>query len=407
MRTLPFLLALAGCLSAPTGRDPDVIDGPVDADVDAPLAWPPAAADIAAVAAGDVDGDGKDDLIAADVAGARIHLLRGGGDIDPTRATVTTATASAPIANLARPVAVRVVFIGGARFIVVADNPGSGPRITVFDMTLTQTGTAAVALGGAPALAPDDVIAITPSTFGEQMNATFITLPSRVYFVEGNRLDDATPQLVTVPAPAGEMFEEVFAATGWVTGAPPTPRVAVAELQRAQLADLPAPGTFNWADVRADADVDWPAQTLVDLGTDTFPEVLGFNADGANPAQLCAVDLQAGTIPTCFASPFGMNTARITTGNVDGGPQPDAVLTDLRLGQATTNVFVVSNLRIATGQLMADTATMPFTVNLPEALPAVLQLDSGPSEIVVVGKNGQIVCARPTTGNNPVAACAP
>lgn len=76
------------------------------------------------------------------------------------------------------------------------------------------------------------------------------------------------------------------------------------------------------------------------------------------------------------------------------------LLTDARpAGSTETNTFLITRLRVTGGNLAADVST--------EALPAVLQLDSGPAEAILVGKNGGIACLRPTTGNMPMAPCAP
>ncbi len=393
---------LAGCLGAPTGRDPGAVDAPIDG---ASNPWPPPGADIAAIASGDLDGDGKDDLVALDVADDRIHWLRGGEDINPTRSTVDTSTAAADLPGLDRPAAVSVVHIGAARHVVVLDTPPSGPRVTVFDMQLRQSGTAMIE--GVDMPMPDDVVTVSPSTFGQEMNATLLTLPDAVFFVEGSNLDNNPPGILMLPPMAGTMFENVRGASGHV-GSPPAPAVVVAELQRAQRAVPTGPGQFDWTTIRADTDVDWPVQIFAHVDDDPYIDVIAFDPNGAGGASFCVLDVEAGAQIGCYASVFGMNTARMVTGSVAGPDQLDVVLTDARPpGNPETNVFVLGNLRINGGDVLADVASTPYEAALPDAMPAVLQLDSGPAEMVVMGSNGGVECLRPGSGNSPPVRCAP
>jgi hypothetical protein len=402
LRCAAATLALGACLSAPTGRDPGAIDAPVDADHDGPgVAWPPPSADIAAVASGDLDGDGIDDLIAADITSQRVYWLRGGVDLHPTSAAVTTATASAELAGLQRPVAMAVVELGAARFVVVLDSPASGgPRVTVFDMTLTQRGTNRIT--GSPTPAPADVISVNRSTFGPDMDATFLTLPDAVVFIEGDALVTATPAILGLPPPGGG-FDDVVLATGYV-GAPPMPRVAVSQARQAHRADATGPGQFDWTAVRSGG-VDWTAQLVADLDGDGYPDVLAFDPNTVDDALLCGLDVQGQALPTCYQTRFGMNSARMVAGPLVAIGQTDVLLTDIRPGQQLTSVFVAGRVRIAGGAVVADFDSPPLDTNLPEGLPAILQLDTGPSEIVVMGKDGAVLCARPTGSMNRPEPC--
>jgi hypothetical protein len=408
MRALSSSLALAlaaataGCLSAPTGRDPDAIDAATDGTVN-PNAWPPPAASIVAITAGDVDTDGKDDIVALDTGGGgRVFLLRGGVDLDPTRPSVTTVSDSATLAGLRAPAAVTVAIAAGRRHIVVLDNPPAGPRITIFNAALVQTGQSSISL---PAATGGQTVTLGQTGFGMNMNAVFGSVPDAVFFMEGNALGMASPSVMTLPESGATPFANVLAVGGFVVpGTPATPRVFVSEPTLAQRADSPGLGQFNWSTNRP-AGAPWQAQAVADIiGTsDTFPDVVGFAPDGAMPADICVLDVQAGSAPPCYATQFGMDMASIAVGPVVNGTQSDVALIHVNPGMPNnTAVFVVARLRVAGGMVQADSFSPPTMFPIMEPLLALAQLDTAGKEIIVMGRNGAVQCAR-SNGGAPVA----
>lgn len=389
MRPLPTLalpVALAGCLTAPTGLAPG----------DAALgSWPPPGASVAAVASGDVDGDGKDDLVVVDAAGDQVHLLRGGGDLDPTRATVTTSTRSVALAGLQAPAAALVARVAATRFVVVVDTPATGPRLTVFDPDLRQTGTVALPT---PAPGGGAVLTLTGSNFGQSMSAVIGAAPTGVWFVEGDRLDDPAPMVVPVPQ-STTPFTAVIAAGGY--GAPaPTPRIFASEAGLTQRADAPG---FGFSSIRTTGE--WTAQALVDLTGDQLPDLVGFAPLGAASAELCLLDVQLAATPDCWTTPFGMDSASLAVGSVVSPGQTDIVLLDTPPAPAPAGLFVVPRLRLQGGALVADGNSAPGMFAVGGARLAIAQLDGGPAEILLVGGDGQIVCAR-ASGTAAPARCA-
>jgi len=395
-RRVALVLMLAGgCLSAPTGLDPAAIDAST-------TIWPPPGADITSIASGDVDGDGKDDLVVVDVGNGRVHFLRGGGDLDPTRSTVTTATASAAIAGLRAPTAAIITRVESARFIVVLDSPTAGPRLSVFDMQLRPTGTTTI--GGVATPTSSDVVTLNRSTFGMGASATLVTFPTSVAFVEGASLDDATPSVMMVPA-AGATFSGLLGATGYVVlGAPAVPRLVVTSATLTQTGDAPTQGVFTWSPVRSGST--WTAQAFAEVTGDAFPDLIGFSPNGGAAASLCIFDVQTGTNPPCYTTPFGMDNAQLAVGSVAGVDQDDVVLLDAPPGgSGMANLFAVPRLRIVGNAVTADGTGSPLMINLTAPRLALAQLDSGPVEILAMGRDGRVVCAR-VTGPTP-SLCAP
>jgi hypothetical protein len=386
------LAAAAGCLSAPTGIDP--------ADVDAAiLTWPPPGADIAAIAVGDLDGNGKDDVVVADVNNHTISVLRGGADIDPTRATVDTASITTPLTGLRGPVAVTVTQFESARFVLVLDSPTTGPRLTIFDMALHQTGT--TTLPG-PLPLPDDTVTINRSGFGIDGASVFMTRPAGIAFIEGGQLTAAAPNVMMV---VGTTFTSLLAAGGYLSpGAPAQPRVFAVERDRIRRADANS-GTFVWSDVRA-AGNDWIAPLVFDLTGDGFDDVVAFAPEGTtNMAKICGADIQGATVLTCYDTQFGMDTATLAVGPIAGPSQTDLAILDQPPAGTQQSLFLLRRLRATSGAVLADGMGPPFHLTLTEGHHVVAQLDGGGPEVVVVGRDGRVVCARPTT--DTFVACTP
>jgi hypothetical protein len=401
-----LLGSLAGCLSAPTGRDPATIDaagddgGGTDANV---TTWPPPSPSIVAITAGDLGGDGKDDIIAADAGSARVFLLRGGVDIDPARNTVTTASISTPVVGLRPPAALTVAVHNGQKFVVLLDNPTDGARLTIFNAQLAIVSQTEVSASAAPGTA---TVTLAQTGFGMSMNAVFGSLPDAVFFVEGAQLSNAAPMVLNVPETGATAFASVLAVGGYiVAGTPGTPRVFVSEPTLVQRADTTGPGTFTWSTNRA-AGSPWTAQTVADVTGDTFPDVIGFAPESTNPADICVQDVHNQMSPTCYDTQFGMDTASLVAGPVVAAGQTDVILAHVNpQNTAQTAVFVVARLRVAGSVTQADGFSPPTMFPVMDGMLALAQLDGAGKEIIVVGRNAAIVCAR-SNGAAPVA-CAP
>jgi hypothetical protein len=398
---LAALGTLGACLGAPTGLAP--VDATPDAAV---LSWPPLGGHIIASGAGDLDGDGLDDLVVLDANASKVDLLRGGVgyDLDPTRATVTTATASAALTGLAAPAAVAVVRYSDVSYVVILDAPAAGPRLTVLDARLTKISSTTVTV---PAPPGSTTVTLTTSKFGMSGTALFGTVPGGVFLIEANQLGHATPDVALVPSTGGSAFTDVMIAGGYLkTGGTTTPRVFVAERTLAQRSDAMAGGNFSFTTVRAPGGA-WAAQVVGDLNGDGLPEVVGFDGNGAGAAQICAIDVDAAaTIPSCFATPFGMDDAKIAIGPVLAAGETDLVLVAAPPGDTTmTSVFTVPRLHASATQVQADMASQESKFAVGDATPVLAQLDTGAQEVVLVGRAGGIACVRPALPK--AAACAP
>jgi hypothetical protein len=401
---LPFLLLVGGCLSAPTGRAPGDIDAS-DAPVDATgAAWPPPAANIVAIGSGDLDGDNKDDIIVADQGGGgRVFVLRGGVDIPANGGAVTTTSDTAALTGLRPPAAAIVAKNGITPFVVVLDNPASGPRLTIFDNQLAMVSQSSAGATPAPAAT---IVTLTQTTFGMAQNAVFGSIPDGLFFIEGSALPTAAPNVMQLPeVGASPPPTDIRAVAGFVaTG--PSPTVVISEGDHAQKAISTGPGAFTWSTVRTTGAV-WSSQAAADITGDTYSDVVGFNGNGGGNAQICVLDAQGGTTPNCYQTPFGMDTAGITVGPILAPTQDDVVLTSVNpQNQAMTGVFLVSNLRVVGSNVMADNAGAPTDFAVQDASFALAQLDTAGKEIILVGRNGTIICARPNTQNPPmIVAC--
>jgi hypothetical protein len=402
--TLPFLVLVGGCLSAPTGRAPgdiDASDAPVDGSG---AAWPPPAANIVAIGAGDLDADGKDDIIVADQGGGgRVFALRGGVDVDPTRPTVTTASRTAPLTGLRPPAAAIVAKNGTTPFVVILDNPATGPRLTIYDSQLAMVSQSSAGTTPAPAGA---IVTLSQTTFGMGQNAVFGSIPDALFFIEGSSLPAASPVVMQLPeAGATPLPTDVRAVAGFVaSGAPPSPTVVISEGDHAQKAISTGPGAFTWSTVRTTGAL-WSSQAAADITGDAYDDIVGFNPNSTANAQICLLDAAGGTTPNCYQTPFGMDAASIVVGPVVNATQDDVILTNVNpQNQTMTGVFVVANLRVAGSNVMADSAGAPTDFPVQDATVTLAQLDAAGKEIILVGRTGTIICAR-SNGVQVPSAC--
>ena len=100
-------------------------------------------------------------------------------------------------------------------------------------------------------------------------------------------------------------------------------------------------------------------------------------------ARLCILDVNGGAALPCFVTPFGMDTASLAIGHVVNPTQDDVILVHTPPVAGQASVFIVRNFRAMGGNAIADSTSPPFDVNLTSPRAAVLQLDSGPEEVVL------------------------
>ncbi|MCE9574901.1 MAG: hypothetical protein K8W52_17255 [Deltaproteobacteria bacterium] len=386
-------LGLAGCLSAPTGQ------APVDAA--SGLAWPPPGANIVAHVSADLDGDGLDDVLALDATSGRIYVLRGGAghDVDPSRATVTTVTRSAALAGLAGPAAVAVIAYQSVRRVVILDTPTAGARLTVLGADLAPISTTMLAVARPAANA---TVSLTPSAFGMSGAALFGTVPDGAFFIEASEAAKGTPMIPGVPSTGGTAFNDVMAAGGYITRTgTPTPRIFVSERTLAQRSDAQG-GNFAFTSLRP-AGPGWSPQVVDDITGDQLPDVIGFDGNGNGNALLCAIDVESATLPTCFQTPFGMDAATMVVGPALATGQRDVVLVSKSPTSGDVSVFVVPDLHVSGAALAADNPGPPGSFPVDSPTMSLAQLDTGPLEVLLVGKDGAIVCVHARTG--PSVTC--
>ena len=387
MRALASSLLLASaCLSAPTGIDPGDVDAPPGGGT-----WPPSGADLGAMAAGDVTGDGRDDLVAVDVGRTRIYLLEGGRDFGTATSSVATRfSRERLLVDLRSPVAAAIL----DRMIVVLDNPARGPRLTVLDSALTVTGT--VSMGGPP-VATGARVWLRAAPFGASQASMFAAVPGVVGFVERDDLELATPPFK--PA-MGRTFATPVLAGGYVPGAG-LPKVFVADERTVARADA-AGASWTWSTPR-DAEA-WLAQTWADVGGDAAPEIVGFDVAGEG-SRVCAVDVGASTVATCQATPYMMDTATvIEVAEVNAAGQDDLVL--LHRGGNGASVFILPRLRLSGGAVAADNPGGPTNRSVTDPMLTIFQLQpGGPPEILLTGSGGEMACLR--ANGNTATDCTP
>jgi hypothetical protein len=306
-----------------------------------------------------------------------------------------------PLTGLRRPASIAVARVGAVRHIVVLDSPTNGARVTVLDASLAVTGTSMLS-PNAPA--PDDTVRVFQSTFGMGMNAVMVSVPNQAAFIEGDRLDDAAPPLLMVQQ-TGVSFTDLLLVGGYVPGGPPLfPRIVALEPTHTYRADVNM-GAYTWTLVRDGTA--WTSQAFHDVTGDGFVDVVGFAPEGGNPADICVADFHNATVPSptyCYDTVFNMNGGELLVGPIASATSDDVALLD-HVPAKDAALFLVRNLQVSGSVLLADGGP-PYFVSVPyPARHVIMQLDTGTPEVVVVGTDGEIACAR--ASGNTFAACAP
>lgn len=379
MRTaLVAPLVLAGCLSEPTGVDP---------------VWPPPDLAVRAVAAGDLDGDGVDDL--AVVGDDAIYLLDGATELlpSPTAATRYTAKVAATVVAPARAV------IFGSR-VVVLDRGDNGVRVQIFGSDLAP--------GWSKVMTepPDEganVLSAHASVIGPTGSVLF-TFAGGVRFLESSQLVMATapaePARLIVPPALGFMSPLAADAAPEVGSNPAMLTALVSEPGRTWRGRSAAGGapSYTWTQVRSSGT--WPVQLAASLIDDNFPDVIGLEG-GTAP---CAIDGSLpdetgqptclGALPPVGAPPVGMLFADF------GGPPAR----DLAVVRGNALHFAPA-LAVVGGALTAEPmAGGSFEVE-PVALASWRPMGTASPSVVVIAEDGAIDCRRLDATADNVVAC--
>ena len=369
MRALLFLPFVTACLSAPSG---------------VARSWPPplATGDVAAVAAGDLDGDGTADVIVlvagtADT-GAGVYFLKGGVDVDASAAApLTSFTSYQPLASVAAPAAGIVVTDGSTPAVLFAYDRGDQVELTLLeDADLEVKG------DGASGLSIDTQQAVWLHPVGFPGNTTRMLLGAgdQVRHFDPTTLVGSTVSLQLMPGP-GAGFTSPEVGTSYTSGSSTVAVIAsAASIDRSAIPTQPPPqGMFSWTSVRSGAT--WSGQTVATL-TGDHDEVLGFDASKG----LCAIDPAGTAQPSCVTTPLqSSGGVTVVAGDLGGQSAPDVAL-------------VVGGDGPAIVQLFPDVTFTSDTLGGPMALPSTTTMVSGAHAVVydhgvlLVGANGAATC---------------
>jgi hypothetical protein len=379
-------LACAGCLGAPTGLHPDIgSDAAVDAAPDGPDdTWPPPDLAVAAIAAGDVTGDGRDDLVVVSTpagGAASVLLIDGASGLDyAAPGLVVRARASQPLDG-GGPVAVTVID-GEA---VLAYARAGTMRIAAF------TGGDLHVVGdlATGAQAPAGAVWIDEVLFPGDASHVVLGAGTTLIHLATSDLATSPPNVPLIPSPEGggppapPWSSPPVAIATYADGADRVIAVATeASLDRSVIPTAPPPdGTFAWTNVRSAPA--WDGQHRVALDGDDVPEVVGTTR--ATPSELCAASVATGDTA---CAPSGLPPGGdITSGQLTPDATPDLVVVQ---SQTATSIAVLPNPTLAGGAL---TLTAPLSTTLSaRAVVTLASLGHGSDAIVTMDAAGAATC---------------
>ncbi len=368
-------LGLGACLSTPEGL---------------PRSWPPpfGEADVAALAAGDVDGDGSDDLVVvlagAERDGAAVYLMLGGKDLDTTRRELAeTFTQVAFIGGIDRPVAVTVVEADSddaARDVVVFHDKGAESRLTVLHgRDLALVGTMEIDDTRTPAW-------LRGVPFGPGSHALFVASGPELHQTSYDELEETRPAMTRQPPPSGG-WGGPQTVDGFVDGSSHYAIVAgTTQLWRTQVAG----GPLTWTAVRTGNA--WLSQVTADLDGDGVREVLGI--DPTPPASLCAFDPLGLRSYACLPiDPGTQAVLELIADDLSGDERLEALVV---VRGADSALLVHPGLRVdGAGALVSDAPLGPLPT-LGEARAVVGNFSPGDParQIIVTSPTGELECWR-------------
>jgi hypothetical protein len=371
MRALAVLLVVtAACLSGPTG---------------APRSWPPplATTDVAAIAAGDLDGDGTSDVIVlvagtADT-GAGAYFLKGGVDVHASAAApLATFTGYTPLDEVDAPAAAVAVTIGGTRSVVLAYSAHS-------QLQLTRLDGAALAIKGDGsteiATTAQDPVWLVPMAFPGNQLRLALGIGDDLRHLDPSALSGTTATVQLIPPP-GASWSSPAIATSYTSGSDTIAVIAsAASIDRSTIPTQPPPqGMFTWANVRTGTA--WTGQAVFDLGNGRA-DVIGYDATGA---QVCAIDPGGGGgAPPC--TPSAIAGDAIVPGAFGGAAAPDLAI--VHTGGGGAQVQFLGDVTFSSSSFTAATTTQPQTTTVAGAGAHAVAYGGG---VLLVGADGSAAC---------------
>lgn len=395
--TLPMLLAACGSgaheFDAGDAFDDDassidaaMIDAPidgllVDAPTDAQL-WPPTdfGFGLGAAAAGDVDGDGREDLLLVLYGGHMgLHVFRGGNvDLDDHGAVIGLPD-HAPLLTIEPPLAV-TMYDG---LPVLARGAITG-QLAVFDRDLSLYSTSLLPL---PILTSNDRVVLRSVPTGPEGSLAIAALTD-LYRVERATLRLNPPTLVTIAGPP-EPFVEIQDLASDAGGT-----LVVVEPDGISLGTPTAAGEHTWVQ-RSFPGLPWNAVLAADVTGDGRPDAVGYRKPSGS-AELCVHDGADEPVvqPSCRVMP-GQNAERalLLLAELDASPGLDLIVSTMILpGVGMGLLEVYPDLRVVGAGLVSGTR---HTLILPTPPGVIVAMDvdgDGDKELMMVVGDGHLRC---------------
>lgn len=351
---------VGGCLAEPQGL---------------PRTWPPPLADVkvAAIAAGDVDEDGVDDLaVVLDGSAQNVFLLRGGADLDEQGARGTFSKV-ARLGEARSPCAAMIVDLDpdtAGKELVIVHATADEPRFDVLQgPTLSSVKSFTVDVPTEEG--PPPWMRFIP--FGPGGNFLFLGLGRALFHFTLRDLRADSPALTLLPPPMGApSWGDTRLVASFGAGA--SERSIIASLDRTwRVQHTPETGPRAAEAVRSGEQ--WTAQVAVDVDRDGAEDVVGVTTDG----RVCAINVRDAKTYGCVAVP------RAPQGPVElvaSGPELFVV------GVDAGDAALVAGLRVSGDALQADVgSSVPPKLNGPVRAVGVRD-----GRALLIGSDGEVAC---------------